>query len=91
MRITDLEWDGSNEEHIARHRVWPDEVDEVCLGSGSLAVRIRRGRYRVLGQTESGRYLTVILDGVGGGRFYPVTARDSTDNERRRLQQWRDD
>ena len=37
----------------------------------------------VIGQTESGRYLTIILDDEGGGIWYPVTARPSNPSERR--------
>jgi uncharacterized DUF497 family protein len=88
-RITELLWDDWNEAHIAEHGVLPNDVEDAALSPSSLLVRIQRSRYRLLGQTESGRYLMVILDHTGAGRFYPVTARDTTDNERRRLQHWR--
>jgi hypothetical protein len=35
------------------------------------------------GQTELGRYLTVIADHEGEGWFFVVTARDMTSEERR--------
>jgi uncharacterized DUF497 family protein len=85
LRILQLIWDDWNEEHIGRHRVDRDEVEYVCFSRSSLGVRIRRGRYRVIGQTDSGRYLTVILDFVGKRRYYVVTARDADEAERRRL------
>lgn len=83
MRIRRLIWDDTNLEHIARHRVIPEEVDEVCLNEQSYATRIGRRRYQVIGQTRAGRYLTIFLDYPGGDIFYPVTARDATDWERR--------
>ena len=35
------------------------------------------------GQTEEGRYLTILLATRSNQRYYPVTARDSTDKERK--------
>jgi len=87
--IRDLTWDDWNQLHIARHSIDPDEVEEVCYNPRSLGVRIRRGRYRVIGQAMSGRYLTVILDAEPEATFYVVTARDASDSERRRLHRWR--
>lgn len=89
MDIRELVWDEGNEAHIARHGVEPDEAEDVCFSPRSLSVRMRRGRYRVIGQTAAGRYLTVILDSEEAGTFYVVTSRDATDPERRRLHRWR--
>lgn len=88
MYIRQLIWDDWNESHIARHGVRRDEVEDICYNANSLGVRIRRGRYRVIGQTEAGRYITAIVDSSTGGKFYVVTGRDATDAERRRLRQW---
>ena len=87
--ISDLIWDDWNEAHIARHHVTREEVEEVCFSTQNLGVRMRRGRYRLIGQTAAGRYLTVILDLSGKGQFYVITSRDTTHSERRRLQRWR--
>ena len=89
MRIDSLTWTDGNIEHIARHGIRPSEVEEVCFGDRSVAIRVGRGRYggsryAVYGQAESGRYLVVFIDGVEGARFFPVTARDMTERERRR-------
>jgi len=91
FRILELIWNAWNEAHIARHGIVSEEVEEVCFSSERLVVKIRRDRYRVIGQTEAGRYLTVILDGVGRGRFYVVTAREASSNERRQRHRWRGD
>lgn len=41
--------------------------------------------YRVIGQTEDGRYLTIFLAPRTKQGYYPVTARDSTKKEKRAL------
>jgi len=83
MYVRVLVWDGTNVEHIARHNVSPEEVDEVCSDEDALFTRVGRRRYQVIGQTSVGRYLTVFLDHLGRGSFYPVTARPSDGGERR--------
>jgi uncharacterized DUF497 family protein len=63
--FTDFDWDEGNVEHLwKRHRVTPEEVEEVFAGR----FRWRKGRtrkgilyYEGLGQTQSGRYLAVIF------------------------------
>lgn len=84
MTIQNLIWDEWNIEHIARHNVEPNEVEEVCKNKHSFT-RGRQNTYRVIGQTQGGRYLTVIVAVRGNGNFYPVTARDSDKWERKRL------
>jgi uncharacterized DUF497 family protein len=89
VRIRDLIWDAWNEGHIERHDVLRAEVEYVCADRRSLGVRIRGKRYRVIGQSEDGRYLTVFLDAANSGEYYVVTARKATDSERHRLHRWR--
>lgn len=94
MNITHLVWDPENTEHIAKHQVIPEEVEEVC--SGELAsVRVERGRgfnrianplYYVLGRTAAGRYLFVVVRWLGRGQARVITARDQSDRERRRYE-----
>lgn len=90
MHIDELLWDEQSEEHIARHNVAPEELEEAVFDPSSRIFRTRSGqegerRYLVLGLTEAGRYLFVVLDQVQGGLFYPVTARDMTDGEKRKF------
>jgi uncharacterized DUF497 family protein len=91
MNIHEFVWPGDRIEHIARHNVTPDEVEEACF-SGSFVQRARsQGEnlvYYVLGQTSAGRYLFCVVVQFPDGRGYPVTARTMTDKERRRFQQW---
>ncbi|MBC8358719.1 MAG: BrnT family toxin, partial [Candidatus Aminicenantes bacterium] len=49
-----------------------------------LILRSRHGRYLVLGQTESGRYLTVVIQPKPGGIVRVITAREMNNTERQR-------
>lgn len=82
LYIQELLFDEWNEDHIARHGIIPEEVEEVCRYDAFVS-KTRQGRLRIIGQTDAGRYLTIILAARGQGVFYPVTARDATDAERR--------
>ena len=81
MRVNRFESDSINIEHIARHGVVPEEVEEVFIGR-HLVKKLRMGRYLVLGQSEEGRCLFVIYD-VNENRIRIATARDMEDKERR--------
>lgn len=83
MIIKRLVWDRWNINHIARHNVEQEEVEEVC-SSRNLFEKGRDGTYQITGQTESGRFLSIVAVPRGNG-FYPVTARDADDKERRRF------
>jgi uncharacterized DUF497 family protein len=82
VQIQDLEWDERNQEHIARHGVTPAETFEV-VGNRPFITRGRGNTFRVIGQTNGGRYLTLYLAPRSRGSFYVVTARDATGEERR--------
>ena len=77
-----LIWDGWNVEHIARHAVTLEEVEEVCH-SDAVVRRTREGRLLLVGRTDAGELLTVILDPQGQGVYYPVTARPASVAEKR--------
>lgn len=82
MKVNRLDWNENRREHIAEHRVSIEEVEEIAFGK-HYAVRTKQDRYRLIGQTDSGRYLVVIVEPGEYGWFYPITARDATKNERR--------
>lgn len=84
MIIKKLIWDGWNITHIARHHVEREEVEAVCR-SKNIFTRGKGGSYKVIGQTDSGRYLTIMLSPRTGGYFYPITARDADIKEKRRF------
>lgn len=82
MRILRLIWDEWNLDHIAKHNVTPEEVEQVCKDK-HLANKWKNKTYRVIGQTKDGRYLTIFLAPRLRQSYYPVTARDSTLGEKR--------
>jgi uncharacterized DUF497 family protein len=85
LQVDEIAWDDWNEEHIARHGVRADEVEDVVRSPSTYAERRRNGTYGLLGRTSAGRALLVILAPRGGGVFYVVTSRDATAAERRRF------
>lgn len=93
MQIHKLLWPADRVEHIARHGVQPEEVEEVCFGH-ALVQRAKSGGknpvYYVLGQTSSGRYLFCVVIQLSEGRGFPVTARPMTLKEKRRYSRWKD-
>jgi uncharacterized DUF497 family protein len=88
MRVDVLVWDPHNLAHIARHEVRKEEVEEV-LESDHEIRKVWKGRYSIQGQTYSGRYLMVFLDSLGQGRAYVVTAREMTEQEKKRFRRWK--
>lgn len=72
--IKQLIWDDWNIEHIGKHNISPDEVQEVCDGN-----RIEREAYNnrifVVGPTKNGRMLSVILEPTEKQEVYkPIIA-----------------
>ena len=89
MQITHLEWSEEHISYIARHRVDPEEVKEVCFSHSSCIERGRQGFYYVTGQTGTGRYLFVVLKLLGHGKAKPITARGMDEKEKSRYRKRR--
>jgi uncharacterized DUF497 family protein len=84
--VKQLIWDAGNVDHMARHQVTPEEVEEVC-GQTFLAFESYKGRFLIIGPTQAERMLAIVLDPEPEeGIYYPVMAR-SADNKERRLYQ----
>ena len=84
MRIENITWDQDTAEHISRHAVSPEEVEEV-LFNDSDSPRIMRGkenRYLAYGKTSAGRLLLVVLI-IADRKTRIITARDMTDREKK--------
>lgn len=79
-----LIWDDFNVDHIAKHDVLPAEVEAVCHGA-FLLLEGKQGRLLVIGETNAGRMLTIVLapGNPEQGVYYPVTARPASQKERR--------
>ena len=83
MRIYEVVIDPEREDHIARHGVIPDEVREVIAGN-FLVERTRWDRLLLVGQTDAGRYLALVVVPDEMGSYSLITARDADESERRR-------
>jgi uncharacterized DUF497 family protein len=84
MKISGLEWDDKNLEHIiSKHSINPREIEDVCFGS-HYAYTVKYNRKAIYGQTTGGRYLVVILERLHNNIYRPITARNMTQNERRK-------
>lgn len=83
MEITEFEWDDDNIEHVARHRISPDEVENVAFDDEPW-VKSGRGETRYfLGYTVGGRYLFVVYVLKGKGKARVITAMDMDEKTRR--------
>lgn len=82
IKIKHLLWDDWNVEHIKKHKVNVNEVEEVCRAIAK-SLKTYKKRLIVLGKTKKGRLLTVVLAPEGGGKYYVVTARNVSKKERR--------
>lgn len=83
MKIYSLVVAAGRKEHIARHGVSVQEVEEIVSGDPFIT-RSRQGTYRIIGQTNAGRHLTVIVGPRGAGVYGLMTARAATESEVRR-------
>jgi uncharacterized DUF497 family protein len=93
VKIERFIWPEERIDHIARHGVIPEEVEEAYFGNAF----VRRGKsegenpvYYVLGQTDAGRYLFCVVIAFSDGNGYPITAREMTAKEKRRYKKWKD-
>jgi len=86
----EFDWDQANFDHIANHRVNANEVEQIFSDSNRLEAKAYsvRGeqRFAILGQTESGRILTVIYT-IRNGKIRAITAYRATRKEQRRYQE----
>ncbi len=64
MTISDIIWPTDRVEHIARHGVAPEEVEEVCFGRPLVQRAKAQGKnpgYYVLGQSTAVRHLFSVV------------------------------
>ncbi|QGP93424.1 Ribonuclease toxin, BrnT, of type II toxin-antitoxin system [Neomoorella glycerini] len=82
FNIKGFEWDNNNVWKPLRHGVGLEEVEEVFY-NGPLVKKSRSGRYLALGQTDAGRYITVVFEIKAGSIIRPITARNMDYSEKR--------
>jgi len=87
MFVGKLIWEEWNVDHIARHDVTANEVEEVCAGE-HITLKGHSKRIILCGRTKDGRLISIVLGHEGKGVYYPITARDASKKER---QYWRKD
>ena len=86
MRINEIAWDQENVAHIARHGVEQAEVDDICFTMNPFVLKAKNNRYFALGQTHSGRYLTIVFEYLGRNKAKIITARAMSETERKLYQ-----
>ena len=90
-KCTSFEWDdGNREKNWAQHRVSTAECEEVFFNVPLVVEKdVRHSdsepRYYVLGQTNAGRRLFVVLT-IRGERIRVISARDMSRQERKEYQ-----
>jgi uncharacterized DUF497 family protein len=78
-----FDWDDANIGHIARHRVTPEEAEQVLLnGPVEIDYQVIEGeeRFVAVGMTSVGRFLTAVWTDRGGF-IRIVTAFDSPEDD----------
>ena len=88
MEIREFEWDERNIEHIARHGVSPDEVEDVAFDDDPWIKRGRKGTRYMLGYSVAGRYLFTVYTLKNKGIAKVITSMDM-DNKTKKLYQKR--
>lgn len=82
--VSSIKWNRWSVEHIGRHNVTSTEVEEACFNEYD-APLVRSGKdglHYVFGQTETGRFLLIVVKAVQHGSVRVVTARDMDKWER---------
>ena len=84
MKIEKISWDQETVDHISKHLVSPEEVEELLFNGVDipLMMRGREGRYLAYGKTQGGRLLFI----VWASKYKKtkiITARDMTEKEKR--------
>jgi len=83
MKIEKISWDQDSVDHIGKHSVSPEEVEETLFNEDEppLILRGREGRYLSCGKTGGGRFLLIVLT-VHYRKTRIITARDMTEKEK---------
>lgn len=92
MPISEFLWPSDRVEHIGRHGIQPEEVEEVCFGKAFVLTARSEGKnpvYHVLGENDAGRHLFCVVILFAADRAYPVTAREMTEKEKGRYRDWK--
>lgn len=86
--IKGFEWNERNIEHIDRHGVTPQEVEEACYNQ-PISRKTRNNLCLIYGQTDAGRYLFIVARRDSQGVVYVITARTMIKSEQKYYQKRR--
>ena len=90
MPNDNFRWNDWNREHIAIHGVMAEEAELIVdQAEPPYPEQIGDDKWRVRGQTASGRYLQVIFVFDPDGTVYIIHARGLNDREKRQLRRRR--
>ena len=89
MEINEFEWDDNNIEHISRHGIFPDEVEDVAFDDDPWIRKGRKGTRYMLGYTIAGRYLFTVYILKGKELARVITSMDMDEKTRRLYRQRR--
>ena len=83
MKIERISWDQETVDHISKHSVTPEEVEQVLFNEldAPLIMGGREGRYLAYGRTNGGRLLFIVWI-IRYRRTIIITARDMSNSER---------
>ena len=83
MKIERISWDQDTVDHIARHSLSPEAVEEVLFNhvDSPLIMRGREARYLAYGKTKGGRLLLVVWF-ARNRKTKIITARDLSKKEK---------
>jgi len=88
----EFDWDQGNLNHISNHRVTASEVEQIFQDPNRLEAKAysvkNEQRFATLGQTQSGRILTVVYT-IRNNKIRTITAYRSTIKEQRRYEEGR--
>lgn len=80
IAVMGLVWDEWNREHLARHNISPEEVEEICHRKYKITESYRK-RLLIVGKTTKGRKIVIVLspedrnlEYYGNGIYYVITA-----------------
>ena len=84
MKIEKISWDQETVNHISKHLVSPEEVEEILFNNlgPPLIMRGKEGRYLAYGKTHGGRLLLVVWV-FRHRKTKIITTRDMTQREKR--------
>jgi len=83
MDIKEFEWNENNIEHIVRHGVSPDEVEDVAFDDEPWIRKGRKSTRYMLGYTVAGRYLFTVYTLKDKGVAKVITSMDMDDKTRK--------